>query len=662
MMRYTSITPILFQEKKLWAIFPCHGRRNPSKGNEHYPLDGSLIIKPYDMNTETHQFQAEVRQLLDIVINALYSDREIFVRELVSNASDALEKLRVKQLTDSNVYQPEKAAEISITTDKDAKTITIQDSGIGMTEADLVENLGTIAHSGTKKFLEALKQKQEGGTDLIGQFGVGFYSSFMVADHVEVFTHAAEPDAASLRWASEGRDGYTIEHLDETLDRGTRIVIHLKEEYAEFSQEYRVRELLRRYSNFVAFPLNFNGEHINTVQAIWSKSKNDIKPEEYDEFYQFIAHTDEKPLTYMHFSADAPIMLNALLFVPKKNPEMFGFGRVDPNVALYCKRVLIDAKPEGLLPEWLRFLNGVVDSEDLPLNISREMLQDNTLVRKISDIITKRFLKHLEKLSKDDKAAFDDFYAQFSRYLKEGAVTSWPNKEALGKLLRFESTATEAGEMTSFEDYVTRMKENQSAIYALTGPTRAHLENSPYLEAFKARGYEVAFFTDHGDEFVLDSLSSVCDKPVTMIDRADVELPELEEDRKDDLPEADATALEDWMKEQYPDKFSKVSLGKRLVSAPAVALQSGDDMGPEMRAYMKAMGQEVPESHPQLELNPGNPLVKKLSSLRTENPELAKLVADQIANTALLRAGMLDDPAILAQSSQALMEQLLLDK
>ncbi len=614
------------------------------------------------MNTETHQFQAEVRQLLDIVFNALYSDREIFVRELVSNASDALEKLRVKQLTDSNVYQPEKAAEISITTDKDAKTITIQDSGIGMTEADLVENLGTIAHSGTKKFLEALKQKQEGGTDLIGQFGVGFYSSFMVADHVEVFTHAAEPDAASLRWASEGRDGYTIEHLDETLDRGTRIVIHLKEEYAEFSQEYRVRELLRRYSNFVAFPLNFNGEHINTVQAIWSKSKNDIKPDEYDEFYQFIAHTDEKPLTYMHFSADAPIMLNALLFVPKKNPEMFGFGRVDPNVALYCKRVLIDAKPEGLLPEWLRFLNGVVDSEDLPLNISREMLQDNTLVRKISDIITKRFLKHLEKLSKDDKAAFDDFYAQFSRYLKEGVVTSWPNKEALGKLLRFESTATEAGEMTSFEDYVTRMKENQSAIYALTGPSRAHLENSPYLEAFKARGYEVAFFTDHGDEFVLDSLSTVCDKPVTMIDRADVELPELEEDRKNDLPAADASALEDWMKEQYPDKFSKVSLGKRLVSAPAVALQSGDDMGPEMRAYMKAMGQEVPESHPQLELNPGNPLVKKLSSLRTENPELAKLVADQIANTALLRAGMLDDPAVLAQSSQALMEQLLLDK
>lgn len=612
------------------------------------------------MNTETHQFQAEVRQLLDIVINALYSDREIFVRELVSNASDALEKLRLKQLTDSNIYQPDKPLEITVATDKENKTITIADTGIGMTEADLVENLGTIAHSGTKKFMEALKQKQEGGADLIGQFGVGFYSSFMVADRVEVFTRSYEPEAASLRWSSDGREGYSIETLAEPLDRGTRIVIRLKDEYEEFSQEYRVKELLRRYSNFVGFPLNFNGEHINTVQAIWSKSKSDVKPEEYDEFYQFISHTDEKPLSYMHFSADAPIALNALLFIPRRNPEMFGFGRVDANVSLYCKRVLIDAKPEGLLPEWLRFLNGVVDSEDLPLNISREMLQDNSLVRKISDIITRRFIKHLEKLAKDDKETYREFYAQFSRYLKEGVVTSWPNKESLGKLLRFESTSTEPGETTSFEEYLTRMKEGQTAIYALTGPSRSHLENSPYLEAFKARGYEVAFFTDHGDEFVLDSLSSVDGKPVTMIDRADVELPALEEEQKDALPQEEAAALEEWLKGLYPDKFSKVTLGKRLVRGAAVALQSGNDMGPEMRAYMKAMGQEVPESHPQLELNPSNPLVKKLSALRTENPELAQMVADQIANTALLRAGMLDDPAVLAQSSQALMEQLLL--
>lgn len=612
------------------------------------------------MNTETHQFQAEVRQLLDIVINALYSDKEIFVRELVSNASDALEKLRLRQLTDSSIYQTDKPLEINITTDKDAKTITIQDTGIGMTEADLVENLGTIAHSGTKKFMEALKQKQESNSDLIGQFGVGFYSSFMVAEKVEVFTRAADADAASLHWESEGRDSYRIETLDEPLDRGTRIVVHLKDENSEFSQEYRIRELLRRYSNFVGFPLNFNGEHINTVQAIWAKSKSEVTAEEYDEFYQFIAHTDEKPLTHMHFSADAPIMLQSLLFVPKKNPEMFGFGRVDANVALYCHRVLIDAKPEGLLPEWLRFLNGVVDSEDLPLNISREMLQDNTLVRKISDIITKRFIKHLEKLAKDDADAYAEFYSQFSRYLKEGVVTSWANRESLGKLLRFESTTTDAGTNTSFADYITRMKENQPAIYALTGPSREHLENSPYLEAFKARGYEVIFFTDHGDEFVLTELSSVDGKPITLIDRADIELPELEDEAKDALSADEASALESWLSSVFPEKFSKISLGKRLVSAPAVALQSGDDMGPEMRAYLKAMGQEVPELHPQLELNPSNPLIKKLASLRTENPELAEMVADQIANTALLRAGMLNDPAVLAQSSQSLMEKLLL--
>lgn len=598
--------------------------------------------------------------MLDIVINALYSDREIFVRELVSNASDALEKLRVKQLTDPSIAQPDKPLEINISTDKEAKTITIADTGIGMTEADLVENLGTIAHSGTKKFLEALKQKQDGGADLIGQFGVGFYSSFMVADQVEVFTRSHAPDAASLRWVSDGREGYSIEVLDTPLDRGTKIVIRLKEEYAEFSQENRVRDLLRRYSNFVGFPINFNGEHINTVQAIWSKSKSDVKPEEYDEFYQFISHTDETPLSFMHFSADAPIMLNSLLFIPRKNPEMFGFGRVDANVSLYCKRVLIDAKPEGLLPEWLRFLNGVVDSEDLPLNISREMLQDNSLVRKISDIITNRFIKHLEKLSKDDHDTYKEFYAQFSRYLKEGVVTSWANKESLGKLLRFETTATEPGETSSFEEYITRMKEGQKGIYILTGPSRTHLENSPYLEAFKARGYEVAFFTDHGDEFVLDSLSSVDSKPVTLIDRADVELPDLETEQKDALPTEEAEALEAWLKELYPDTFSKVTLGKRLVSGPAVALQTGNDMGPEMKAYLKAMGQEVPESHPQLELNPSNPLVKKLSALRTENPALAVMVADQISNTALLRAGMLEDPALLAQSSQALMEQLLL--
>lgn len=611
------------------------------------------------MSSTKHPFQAEVRQLLDIVIHALYSDKEIFIRELVSNASDALEKLRLEQLTNKDILQPDLPLEITVTTDEANKTITIADTGIGMTEQDLIENLGTIAQSGTKKFLEAIKSSQ-GSADLIGQFGVGFYSSFMVADKVEVFTRSWQPDSKPLHWESDGREGYTINPADEG-DRGTRIVIHLKDEYEEFDKEHRVRDILRRYSNFVGFPVKFGEERLNTVQAIWSKSKSEVKPEEYDEFFQFIAHTDEKPLSYMHFSADAPIALNALLFIPRENPELFGFGRVDHNVSLYCRRVLIDSKPEGLLPEWLRFLHGVVDSEDLPLNISREMLQDNSLVRKINDIITKRFLKHLEKLAKDEPDTYTSFYEKFSRYLKEGVVTAWAHKESLSKLVRFESTMTEEGKTTSFAEYIDRMKDGQKDIYVLTGPSRAQIENSPYLEAFKARGYEVAFFTDHGDQFVLDSLSSYDGKAIKQIDRADIE---LDDNAPEGTPisEEEARELQSWMEELYKGEFEKITLGQRLVSSSAVALQGSDDMGPEMRAYMKAMGQNVPEVHPQLELNPRNDLVKKLSSLRADNPELAKLVADQIANTALLRAGMLDDPAKLAKSSEALMEQLLLEK
>lgn len=610
------------------------------------------------MSTDTHPFQTEVRQLLDIVIHAFYSDRELFIRELVSNASDALEKLRLKQLTGAAVYEPERELRISITTDEEKNTLTIADSGIGMTRDEVVEYLGTIAHSGTKKFLEAIKES-DGKGDLIGQFGVGFYSSFMAAKEVEVITRSWEPDAAPVKWVSDGQDGYTLSEAPADTKRGTEIIIHLKEEDKEFAQPYRVRHILTRYSNFISFPIDFDGEHLNTVQAIWAKSKSDVKPEEYDEFYQFIVHTETKPLSYMHFSADAPIALNALLFVPETNPENTGFGRCESNVSLYCRRVLIDAKPEGLLPEWLRFLSGVVDSEDLPLNISREMLQDSSIIRKINGIITKRFLKHLEKIAKDDTEKYAEFYAQFSRFLKEGIVTTWEHKEALGKLLRFESTFTDAGQLTSFEEYVSRMKEDQKAIYVLNGPSRAQLENSPYLDALKARGYEVAFLTDNGDQFVIDALSSFDGKPIKAVDRADLDLPEIEGDKETGLDETQSTGLQEWLETLYKGKFEKITLGKRVVSSPAIALQGSDDMGPEVRAYMKAMGQEVPESHPQLELNPTNPLVKKLADLRTDDPALAELVAGQIVNTALLRAGMLEDPSQLAANSQELLEKLL---
>ena len=609
--------------------------------------------------TNTHQFQTEVRQLLDIVIHAFYSDREVFVRELVSNASDALEKLRLKQLTQSAVYEPERELRISITTDEEAHTLTIADSGIGMTEEEVVEYLGTIAHSGTKKFLEAMKESQSGPQDLIGQFGVGFYSAFMAATEVEVTTRSWQPDAKAVKWTSDGQEGYKLEDAPADTPRGTSILIRLKDDAQDFAKANRLRHIVGKYSNFVGFPIDCNGEHINTVQAIWMKNKKDVTPEEYEGFYKFISHTEGTPLSYMHFSADAPIVLNSVLFIPEENPEAMGFGRCEPNVSLYCHKVLIDSKPENLLPEWLRFLTGVVDSEDLPLNISREMLQDNSLLRRISGIITKRFIKHLEALAKDDAEKYENFWLQFSRYLKEGIMTSWEHKEGLAKLLRFESTFTEPGKLTSFADYISRMKENQKDIYVLFGASRAQLEHSPYLDALTARGFEVCFFTDGGDQFVVESLMKVDDKEIKSIDRANLDLPPLE-NRPDTpgLDENEAKGLTEWVSARFSD-FSKITTSDRVTSAPAIALQGEHDISPEVKAYLKAMGQPVPENHPEIAFNPHSPIVQKLAQLRTENEELADLLAGQLINTALLRAGMLDDPAKLADNSQALLEKLL---
>lgn len=609
----------------------------------------------------THAFQTEVRQLLDIVIHAFYSDREVFVRELVSNASDALEKLRLKQLTQTDIYEPERELRITITTDEESKTLTIADAGIGMTRDEVVEYLGTIAHSGTKKFLEAMKESKGGTQDLIGQFGVGFYSVFMAADKVEVTTRSWQQDAAPVRWTSDGQEGYELEDAAADTPRGTSIRIHLKEDAANFSKADHVRYVLSKYSNFVGFPIDFNGEHVNTVQAIWMKSKKDVSPEEYEGFYQFISHTEGKPLTYMHFSADAPIVLNSVLFVPEENPEAMGFGRCEPAVSLYCHKVLIDSKPDKLLPEWLRFLTGVVDSEDLPLNISREMLQDNSLLRKVSGIITKRFIKHLEGVAKNEAECYESFWRTFGRYIKEGVVTSWEHKDALGKLLRFESTFTEAGKLTSLEDYVSRMKENQKDIYVLYGSSRTQLESSPYLDALKLRGFEVLFLTEGGDQFVMDSLMKFSEKEIKSIDRANLELPPLDTPQADQpgLDEAQAAALVSWVSDAFKDQFSKVSTSDRVSSAPAIALQGEGDLSPEIKAYLRAMGQEVPENHPEIAFNPHNPVVMKLAELQTQDEELARLLAGQLINTALLRAGMLDDPAKLADNSQALLEKLL---
>jgi len=608
-------------------------------------------------DSETKEFHAEVRQLLDIVIHSLYTDREIFIRELISNASDALEKLRMTQLTENKVFEGDLPIEVNITTDETAKTITIADYGIGMTRDELSENLGTIAHSGTKAFLE--KSKDGAKPDVIGQFGVGFYSAYMVAERVEVFTRSWQEEGEHLRWESDGASGYTIDEV-EGQKRGSRVVVHLKEEHEEFAKTERVRGIVERYSNFVGFPVHLNGERVNTVDALWLRSKKEITEEQYKEFYQFTAHAMDNPRYTMHFSADAPLAINALLFVPEENAERMGLGAQPPGVALYCRKVLIDSQPEGLLPEWLRFLRGVVDSEDLPLNISRESMQDTALVRKLNEVITKRFLKFLVKQSGDSPAEYRKFYERFSRFLKEGIVASPVHQELLAGLLRFESSMTDSEEVTSLDGYLDRIKEGQEEIYFLVGSTRAVLEKGPYFEGFRARGLEVAFFTEAVDDYVLEGLREYKGKKLVAANRAGIELEDLPEEKgEESLSDEETEGLISWLNPVLESRVARVDAGKRLVNHPMVALLPEDAPNAQMRAMMEAMGQGAPEMKAKLEINPRHPLIRQLAAIQEDQRDLASKVAAQLTDHALLAAGMEVNTAEIAEGMTDLLGELL---
>ncbi|HBE96023.1 MAG TPA: molecular chaperone HtpG [Verrucomicrobiales bacterium] len=606
---------------------------------------------------QTQSFQAEVRQLLDIVIHSLYTDKEIFVRELISNASDSLEKLRLKQLTENSVFEADLPLEINITTDEEAKTITFSDHGIGMNRQELSDNLGTIARSGSKEFLEALKEKGDANASVIGQFGVGFYSAFMAADKVEVFTHSWDEETEHLKWESDGQSGYTVSDA-EGEKRGCRIIVHLKEDCADFAKEATIKGIIERYSRFVSFPLNLNGELVNTVEAIWLKNKKEISDEEYKEFYQYCAHAVDEPRHTLHFSADAPIDINALLYSPAENTERFGFGQMKSGVSLYCRKVLIDAEPQGLLPEWLRFLRGVVDSEDLPLNISRESMQDSALIQKLNRLLTKRFIKHLTTEAKKDPKKHEEFFEVFGRFLKEGIATSFDHHESLAGLLRFETSMTEDGVKTSFEDYLTRAKEEQDSIYYLVGLDRAAMESGAYLEAFQKRGIEVIFFTDGIDDYIMETLREYKGKALVSADRAEIEMDDLPEEESK-LNGDESKELVDWLSETLKDKVESVEVGKRLVSHPVVALTPKDAPSGQMRAMMESMGQNAPELKARLEFNPSHELVAKLNELRSSNATVAGMVAHQLADNALLAAGMVKNPASVVAGMNDLMGSLM---
>ena len=607
---------------------------------------------------ETHHFQAEIQQLLNIVIHSLYTDKEIFVRELVSNAADACEKLRFHQSSGQPVYQAEIAPAILVTTDESAGTITITDTGLGMTHGELVENLGTIAHSGTKAFLKQLAEDKKPDAGLIGQFGVGFYSAFMVAKRVTVWSRSFAPEEQGWQWTSEGMGGYDLAPAAD-LARGTRITLELKDDAKSFSQAGAVEGVIQRYSSFVPFPIELNAKRLNTVQAIWARNKNEITEEEYNEFYTFVGHDHEKPLFRLSFSADAPLSIQSLLFVPSRNFETLGMGRMDSEVNLYCRKVLIQSKAKGLFPEWLRFLKGVVDSEDLPLNISRETMQDTSLLQKLNRVLTGRFLKFLEEQSEKAPESYAKFYAEYQRFLKEGVVTDFTHKEALGKLLRYESSALAPGLSTSLADYVKRLPSDQTEIYCLLAANRAAAEASPYFEVFKERGWEVLFLYDAWDEFVMEHLRAFDGKSLKLAEKAELN---LSAPKPGGLSEEASGELARWLKETLGDKVSEVRASRRLVESPAVVVDSDKFMTASMRRIMKAMKQDGPEPvapKPDFEINPAHPILARLDAVRRTDNALATSVAEQMLDNARVAAGLLEDPRAMLTRLNELLEKVL---
>ena len=614
-------------------------------------------------NTEKHHFQAEIQQLLDIVIHSLYTDREVFVRELVSNAADACEKLRFLQSSGQAVFQPDIAQTIAVKTDAAAGTVTISDTGLGMTKTDLVENLGTIAHSGTKAFLKQLAESQKPDARLIGQFGVGFYSAFMVASKVTVLSRSHLPEETGWRWSSENAGGYEIEPAAD-LPRGTQIILQLKDDAKDFTNEDTLKRILQRYSSFVQFPIELNGKHLNTIQALWTRSKSEITDAEYNAFYQYVGHDHEDPLLRLHFNTDAPLAIQSVLFVPQHNVENLGLGRMEAGVNLYCKKVLIQDRAKGLFPEWLRFLRGVVDSEDLPLNISRETMQDTSLLQKLNKVLTTRFLKFLEETADKDPALYEKFYAEFARCLKEGVASDYTHREALGRLLRYESSTTEKGKLTSLADYVKRMGSEQKEIFYLLAPNRETAESSPYYEVFKSRGCEVLFLQDPWDEFVMEHLHEFEQKPLRAAEKADLDInPPPAADGA--LSDADATALAVWVKEKLGDRVGAVRVSKRLVNSPAVVLESDRHLTSSMKRILKSLQKDkdaLPDSKQDLEINPRHTVMVRLNQMRQTDEPLAAKVAEQVYDNARVAAGLLDDPRLMLQRLNELLEQVLTTK
>ncbi|EGT79072.1 molecular chaperone HtpG [Haemophilus quentini] len=617
--------------------------------------------KIMSQNQETRGFQSEVKQLLQLMIHSLYSNKEIFLRELISNASDAADKLRFKALSNPALYEGDGDLRVRVSFDADKGTITISDNGIGMTREQVIDHLGTIAKSGTKEFLTALGQDQAKNSQLIGQFGVGFYSAFIVADKVTVKTRAAGEEAnKAVLWESAGEGEYSVADI-EKKSRGTDVILHLREDEKEFLNEWHLREIIGKYSDHIGLPVEMltkeyddegkecgeKWEKINKSDALWTRSKNDVSDEEYKEFYKHLSHDFADPVTWAHNKVEGNQAYTSLLYVPVKAPWDLFNREHKHGLKLYVQRVFIMDDAEQFMPNYLRFMRGLIDSNDLPLNVSREILQDNKITAALRKALTKRSLQMLEKLAKDDAEKYLQFWKEFGLVLKEGPAEDFANKETVAKLLRFASTHNDSSEQTvSLEDYISRMKEGQKAIYYITADSYVAAKNSPHLELFNKKGIEVLLLSDRIDEWMLSYLTEFDGKPLQSITKADLDLGDLADKESETQKQQDEAfgSFIERVKNLLGERVKTVRLTHNLTDTPAVVSTDNDQMTTQMAKLFAAAGQPVPEVKYTFELNPEHHLVKKVADIADET-EFADWVELLLEQAMLAERGSLENPA-----------------
>ena len=622
-------------------------------------------------NQETRGFQSEVKQLLHLMIHSLYSNKEIFLRELISNASDAADKLRFKALSAPELYEGDGDLKVRISFDADKGTLTISDNGIGMTREQAIDHLGTIAKSGTKEFLTALGSDQAKDSQLIGQFGVGFYSSFIVADKVTVRTRAAGESAdKGVLWESAGEGEYSVADI-EKKERGTEITLHLREDEKEFLNEWRLREIIGKYSDHIGLPVEIlakeyddegketgvKWEKINKAQALWTRAKGDISDEEYKEFYKHISHDFADPLLWQHNKVEGNQEYTSLLYVPSKAPWDLFNREQKHGLKLYVQRVFIMDDAEVFMPNYLRFMRGLLDSNDLPLNVSREILQDNKTTAALRKALTKRSLQMLEKLATDDAEQYQIFWKEFGLVLKEGVAEDFANKEQIAKLYRFASSKTDSSAQTvSFEDYIGRMKEGQKAIYYITADSYTAAKNSPHLELFNKKDIEVLLLSDRIDEWMLSYLTEFDGKPLQPISKADLDLGELadKDEAEQKAKDEEFGSFIERVKTLLGERVKDVRLTHRLTDTPAVVSTDNSEMTTQMAKLFAAAGQPVPEVKYTFELNPEHSLVKKVSDIADES-EFADWVELLLEQAMLSERGTLENPTAFVKRMNALL-------